>query len=152
MRLNDFLNLFKTRPMDPILIEVSCNLQPSDPKWQQISSLSLEIGYKGLNGKTIWKQIGWLREKLLPAGKNFAHALWRPAMTDHVLVFDFLPVRVPGSHQAEQGYRLRKKITTQEGKSQTSRTGLISGDYADEHFTLHPMYPEISSEKAENVP
>lgn len=127
--------------MEPLLIEVSCNLSHNDPKWEQISSLSLEVGYRGLNGKTIWKHIGWLREKLLPVGRTFAHALWKPAMTDHVLVFDFLPVPHPGSPEPEQTYRLRKRIIGPDGQSRTARTGLLKGDYADEHFTLHPVYP-----------
>jgi hypothetical protein len=141
MRLQDFLTRFKTRPMEPLLIEVSCNLRPDDPKWEQISSLSLEVGYRGLNGKTIWKHIGWLREQLLPTGRTFVHALWKPAMADHVLVFDFLPVPFPGSPDPEQTYRLRKRITHPDGQSQTAKTGPLRGDYCDEHFTLHPVYP-----------
>ncbi|MFN0215339.1 MAG: hypothetical protein ACKVT2_13870 [Saprospiraceae bacterium] len=127
--------------MEPLLIEVSCNLNQNDPKWEQISSISLEIGYRGLNGKTIWKHIGWLRDRLLPTGRTFAHALWKPAMSDHVLVFDFLPVPQSGSLVPEQTYRLRKRIIDPNGLSRTARTGLLKGDYTDEHFTLHPMYP-----------
>jgi hypothetical protein len=141
MRLQDFLTRFKLRPMEPLLIEVSCNLSPNDPKWEQISSLSLEVGYRGLNGKTIWKHIGWLREQMLPAGRTFAHALWKPSMAEHVLVFDFLPVPHPGSPDPEQNYRLRKKIIDADGQSRTARTGHLKGDYTDEHFTLHPVYP-----------
>ncbi len=58
------------------------------------------------NFLTIWKHIGWLREQILPAGRSFAHALWKPAMTDHVLVFDFLPVPNPGSPEPEQNNQL----------------------------------------------
>lgn len=127
--------------MEPVLIEVSCNLRQNDAKWEHISSLSLEVGYRGLNGKTIWKHIGWLSDKLLPSGRTFAHALWKPAMADHTLVFDFLPVSHPGSQEAEQTYKLRKRIIDADGQSRTARSGLIKGDYADEHFTLHPIYP-----------
>ncbi len=127
--------------MEPLLIEVSCNLSQDDPKWEQISSLTLEIGYRGLNGKTIWKQIGWLREQLLPVGRTFAHALWKPEMSEHVLVFDFLPVPQPGSIEPEQTYRLRKRINRPDGQSRTARSGVLKGDYSDEHFTLHPVYP-----------
>ncbi len=141
MRIIEYLTRFKTCNMEPVLIEVRCNLNQNDPKWEQISSLSLEVGYRGLNGKIIWKHIGWLREQLLPSGRTFAHALWKPAMTDHILVFDFLPVPRPGSPNPEQTYRCRKKIVTAEGQSKTTRTGLLKGDYADEHFTLHPVYP-----------
>jgi len=141
MNLNDFLTRFKSRSMEPLLIEVSCNLSQNDPKWEEISSLSLEVGYRGLNGKTIWKHIGWLREQLVPTGRNFAHALWKPAMTDHVLVFDFLPVPHLGSPEPEQSYRLRKRIVGPDGKSRTARSGLLKGDFTDEHFTLHPVYP-----------
>lgn len=143
MTLNEFLTRFKARSMEPLLIEVSCNLGKNDPKWEGISSLSMEVGYRGLNGKTIWKHIGWLRERLIPTGRTFAHALWKPAMTDHVLVFDFLPVPHPGSTEAEQTYKLRKRITSPDGQSKTARTGLLKGDYTDEHFTLHPVYPTL---------
>lgn len=142
MRLQDFLTRFKTRLMEPLLIEVSCNLPPDDPRWEHISSLSLELGYRGLNGKTIWKHIGWLREQLLPSGRSFAHALWKSTMADHVLVFDFLPVPYPGSAKPEQNYRLRKRITTPDGQQKTVRSGLLIGDYSDEHFSLHPVYPQ----------
>lgn len=133
--------------MEPLLIEVSCNLRPNDPKWEQISSIALEIGYRGINGKTIWKHIGWLRDRIVPAGRTFAHALWKPSLTDHVLVFDFLPVQTPGSQEAEQTYKLRKRIISPEGQSKTARTGRIKGDYIDEHFTLHPVYPTITQTK-----
>ena len=34
--------LDKIRKMDPLLIEVRCNLSPDDPQWEQIESLKLE--------------------------------------------------------------------------------------------------------------
>lgn len=127
--------------MEPLLIEVCCNLNQNDPNWKGISSISLEIGYKGLHGKTIWKHIGWLREQIAPSGKTFAHALWKPAMTGHTLVFDFLPVPPVGNKCPELNYRLKKRIIRLDGQTKTARTGLLRGDYQDEHFTLHPVYP-----------
>lgn len=141
MRLADFIQLFKTRPMEPLLIEVSCNLSPNDPRWENISSLALEIGYRGLNGKTIWKHIGWLSEQILPSGRSFAHALWKASMSDHVLVFDFIPVPQAGNSKPEMSYQIRKKIIAPDGQCKTARPLRLKGDYTDEHFTLHPVYP-----------
>lgn len=135
-------DLIHLRLMEPVLFEIRCNLGPEDPGWTNIASLSLEVGYRGLQGKIIWKHIGWLREDPPTPGKNFAHALWKPNMTQHVLVLDFLPV--PGKPEGkclEQGYWLRKKIVKIEGYSQTLKTGILRGNYSDEHFTLLAVYP-----------
>lgn len=128
--------------MEPLLIEVSCNLSPNDPKWEELSSLAVEVGYRGFNGKTIWKQIGWIREQLMPPGRSFAHAIWKPMMTGHVLVFDFLTVPLPGSKLQEQTYRIRKRIIKVDGQRQTARSGPIKGDFSDEYFSVHPIYPQ----------
>jgi hypothetical protein len=62
-------------------------------------------------------------------------------MSDHVLVFDFIPVCKTGNAATEKNYKVRKKITTPDGQSRTMRSGNLSGDYSDEHFSLHPIYP-----------
>lgn len=91
----------------------------------------------------LWKQIGWLRDHLLPAGKSIAHALWNQTSAGLVLIFDFLPVMLPNSTGLDKTYRIRKKIRTANGRSRSSRSGELQGAYQDEHFTLSPMYPEI---------
>lgn len=139
------LILEKIRKMDPFLIEAHCNLAPDDPHWEQIESLKLEVGYPGLGGKTIWKSIGWLKEKTLPIGRSFAHALWKPKTTAHVMVFDFLPVLIGNTNETNKHYRIRESITLVDGRQKTSRTGPLRGEYSDEYFTLHPQYPGAKS-------
>lgn len=129
--------------MTPFVIEVRCNLTPESPQWQDINSLTLEIGYPGRGGQVLWKHIGWLRDHLLPAGKNIAHALWNQTSSSLVLIFDFLPVTLPNSTGLDKTYRIRKKIKTANGRSRTSKSGALQGDYRDEHFTLSPRYPEF---------
>jgi hypothetical protein len=131
--------------MDPFLIEVRCNLSPDDPQWDRIESLKLEVGYPGLGGKIIWKGIGWLEEQTNPIGRSFAHALWKPKMAAHVLVFDFLPVFIGNTNETEKYYRIRESITTTDGRHKTSKTGPVRGQYSDDFFTLHPRYPNTKT-------
>lgn len=128
--------------MNPVIFEVRCNLTPESPQWKDINSLALEIGYPGRGGQILWKQIGWLRDQLLPAGKGIAHALWSQATAGLVLIFDFLPVTLPDSNEPDKTYRIRKKIETANGRSRTSQSKILTGEYKDEHFTLLPQYPE----------
>lgn len=138
--------LDKLRKMDPFLIEVRCNLMPDDPQWEKIESLKLEIGYPGLSGKTIWKSIGWLKEKTIPIGRSFAHALWKPKMATNVLVFDFLPVFIGSTNETDKQYRMRASIISNDGRQRTAKTGRLRGAYIDEFFTLHPQYPGAKSQ------
>lgn len=131
--------------MTPLVFEVRCNLTSESPLWQDINSLTLEIGYPGRGGEILWKQIGWLRDHLLPAGKSIAHALWSQTSTGLVLIFDFLPVMLPHNDGFEKTYRIRKKIKAANGRSHTSKSGILEGEYQDEHFTLSPQYPEIGN-------
>ncbi|MBL7828883.1 MAG: hypothetical protein JNJ57_19770 [Saprospiraceae bacterium] len=137
--------LEKLRNMDPFLIEVRCNLPQDAPEWQQIESLTLEIGYPGIGGKTIWKSIGWLQDKTIPIGRSFAHALWKPNLAAQVLVFDFLPMFIGGTNETEKRYRVRELISTTDGRRKTAKTGLLRGVYSDEFFTLQPQYPGAKS-------
>lgn len=139
------LFLEKLSKMDPFLIEARCNLRPDDPQWEKIESLKLEVGYPGLGGKIIWKSIGWLQEKTMPIGRSFAHALWKPKMTAHVMVFDFLPVFIGSTNETNKHYRVRESIITTDGLQKTSRTGPLRGEYTDEYFTLFPQYPGAKS-------
>lgn len=133
--------LEKLRKMDPFLIEARCNLSPDDPQWEQIESIQLEVGYPGLGGKTIWKSIGWLQEKTSPIGRSFAHALWKPKMTAHAIVFDFLPVFIGTTNETEKNYRIKASVITVDGRQKTSKSGPVRGQYIDDFFTLHPRYP-----------
>ena len=137
--------LEKLRKMDPFLIEVSCNIGPDDPQWQQIESIRLEIGYPGLGGKTIWKSIGWIQEKAMPVKRSFSHALWKPQMAMQVMLFDFLPAFIGDTNETHKDYRLKASITTTDGRQKTSRTGPLRGAYTDEYFTLQPQYPGAKS-------
>jgi hypothetical protein len=128
--------------MNPVLIEVHCNLPADDPNWKEIEGLQLEIGYPGRGGQTLWKHIGWLRDQMTPAGRQFAQAIWSQEMTNHVLVFDFLPVITSQGKGPEKSYRIRKSVTTASGRSKKIGTRLLKGDYHDEHFAFHPIYPE----------
>ena len=129
--------------MTSLVFEVRCNLTSESPLWQDINSLTLEIGYPGRGGQILWKQIGWLRDHLLPAGKSIAHALWNQTSAGLVLIFDFLPVMLPDSAGFDKTYRIRKKIKAANGRSRTSKSGVLEGEYQDEYFTLSPQYPEV---------
>ncbi|MCC6461698.1 MAG: hypothetical protein IT260_14585 [Saprospiraceae bacterium] len=128
--------------MDPVLIEVRCLLNEAATEWEYISNISLQIGYPGRGGNTLWKHIGWLRDRLLPSGNAFAQAEWSKEMVNHVLVFDFLPVVPPNQFEAERSYRIRKNVTDANGRTRRRRSGILEGDYSDEHITLHAIYPE----------
>ncbi|MCW5923948.1 MAG: hypothetical protein KIS77_16520 [Saprospiraceae bacterium] len=128
--------------MRPLFFEVRCNLSQESPLWNDIHSLSLEVGYPGRGGQMLWKRIGWLNDQLLPAGKGIAHAVWNRASTSLILIFDFLPVMLPDSAVLDKTYRIRKKIKTAAGRSRVSHSGILQGEYRDEHFTLSPQYPE----------
>jgi len=128
--------------MTPFIIEVRCNLTPESPQWKDINTLTLEIGYPGRGGQTLWKRIGWLRDHLMPAGKSIAHALWNQTSAGLVLIFDFLPVMRTDSTGLDKTYLVRKKIRTVKGRSRSTQTEVLQGDYKDEHFTLMPNYPE----------
>jgi hypothetical protein len=131
--------------MTPLVFEVRCNLTSESPLWQDINTLTLEIGYPGRGGQILWKQIGWLRDHLLPAGKGIAHALWNQATAGLVLIFDFLPVMLPDTPSLDKTYRIRKQIKPVNGRSRTSKSKMLQGDYRDEHFTLSPRYPETEN-------
>lgn len=131
--------------MTPVTIEVRCNLTPESPHWKDINSLTLEIGYPGRSGQVLWKQIGWLRDQMLPTGKGIAHALWNKTTAGLVLIFDFLPVLHPNSAEPEKTYQIRKSIRPAKGRARTLKSGFLKGQYQDEHFTLSPFYPETAN-------
>ncbi len=127
--------------MNPLLIEVHCTLGKGDPKWTSVTSMTIEIGYPGRNGLTLWKHIGWLKDRASMTGRDFVQALWNSSITDRVLVFDFLPVLRTKSQKTETAYRIRKTLVSDNGRQQSS-TRLLRGNYQDEHFNLVITYPE----------
>ena len=125
----------------PVIIEVRCRLECESPEWEEIDDLSLEVGYRAKSGKTLWKNIGWLRDRIEPVGKNFAHALWRSKSTDQVLAFDFIPTDDPKSQSTDRTYFIRKVVTAVNGRRRTSKPQMLRGDYEDNFFEVTPTYP-----------
>lgn len=131
--------------MNPLIIEVRCNLSPDNPQWNEINSMRLEVGYPGTSGEIIWKHIAWLNDQLLPSGKSIAHAIWDRATAGLVLIFDLLTVRRTEGAEPEKTYCIRKHIVGADGHSRTTKSRLLQGDYKDEHFSLIPRYPNPES-------
>jgi hypothetical protein len=127
--------------MDTLLIEVHCTLGQDSPQWESVSTMTIEIGYPGRNGQTLWKHIGWLKDRLSITGRDFVQALWNSSVTDRVLVFDFLPVLRTNTQKTVTEYRIRKTLLTANGRQQTS-TRVLHGNYQDEHFTLVTSFPD----------
>jgi len=127
--------------MDPLLIEVHCTLGQDSPQWESVSTMTIEIGYPGRNGQTLWKHIGWLKDRFSITGRDFVQALWNSTVSDRVLVFDFLPVLKSNTQKTETAYRIRKTLLSPNGRHQTS-TRVHRGNYQDEHFNLVVKLPE----------
>ncbi len=125
--------------MEPLIIEIGCALSPQDPRWNEIETLSVEIGYPNKEGKTHWKHIGWLRDALTPLRKTFSHALWSKSQNRHKLLFDFLPIARRNTAEPQTEYLLRKRVTTPDGRSRTSRPTRHNGNFTDDfvHIKIH---------------
>jgi hypothetical protein len=138
----DHLTLKNQPTMKPVHFEAHCALRENDPLWNTIRNISIEIGYPGIAGKTLWKQIGWLQTGAGAFNRTIVHALWDRALATQILFFDFLAVQTPETGEVEKSYRLRKTITRSDGHVLPSREILIQeGQYADEHFVLEVHYP-----------
>lgn len=135
----------KNQPaMKPVHFEAHCALKENDPLWSTIRNISIEIGYPGIGGKTLWKQIGWLQTGAGVFHRTIAHALWDRALAAQVLFFDFQPVQAAPDGEVEKSYRLRKTITRADGHTLPSREVFIKeGQYTDEHFVLQVYYPSV---------
>ncbi len=131
--------------MNPVIIEVHCNLPSDSPQWNEINSMRLEVGYPGRSGEIIWKHIAWLNDQLLPSGKSIAHAMWDQATAGLVLIFDFLTVLQIENTEPEKNYCIRKHIISANGRLRTTKSRLLQGNYKDEHFSLIPRYPNPES-------
>lgn len=125
----------------PVIIEVRCRLERESPEWEAIDDVALEVGYRAKSGKTLWKHIGWLRDRIEPVGKNFAHALWKRKSADQVLAFDFIPTEDPKSQETDRTYFIRKIVTAADGRRRTSKAQTLRGEYTDEYFEVSPTYP-----------
>lgn len=126
----------------PIIIEVRCRLQHESPEWKEIDDLSLEVGYRTQSGRTLWKNIGWLRDKLEPLHSGCAHALWKQKSADQVLAFDFIPVEEAKTHHTDKTFYIRRVVTAANGRRRTSRPQTLKGHYEDEFFQVSPSYPD----------
>jgi hypothetical protein len=130
--------------MYAVMIEVRCRLQQDNPGWNNISRISLEAGYPGRSGKTIWKHIGWQQDPSASIGKSFIHAIWNPQLTEQIIVFEFMPVYLTNPDKPEQTYRIRETITNTDGKQKRINSRLLRGNYQDEYFNITPQYPETN--------
>jgi hypothetical protein len=130
--------------MDALLIEIRCNLSADDHHWKNIRSISLEIGYPGLRGQTLWKQTGWLQGRVLSAGSSSAHALWNRQTTGQTVVFDFHPLMLPENTEPEKSYCFRRSVMYEDGRLRTSKPIVVEeGVYTDQFFSCIPQYPKV---------
>lgn len=128
--------------MKTLTIKVHCLVHAEDARWDTMESVTLEIGYPGLNGQTLWKHIGWLKEPQHTLAKSFAHALWSRQTVENTLVFDFLPVRLSDSGFVEESYCYRTHTTGIDGKIQATKIQIVKGPHTDLFFSFLPQYPE----------
>lgn len=127
--------------MEPVLVEVSCKLDKDHPKWNEIESMYIEIGYPGKSGNTLWKHIGWLKDKLSPFSRNFAHALWDKDHYAHTLTFDFYPAPKPQEPGILDKFYIKKHITEKNGNTRVSKSMLVRGDFSDDIIALNTIIP-----------
>lgn len=127
--------------MGTLTIEVHCLLQADDARWESMESLTLEIGYPGLNGQTHWKHIGWVQEPANSLPKSFAHALWSQQSAEHTIVFDFLPVLLPHTGALEKTYCYRTHALGTNGKLHSTKMKIVRGPHTNLFFSFMPCYP-----------
>lgn len=127
--------------MSTLTIEVHCLLPPDDARWDRMESMTLEIGYPGLNGQTHWKHIGWVQEPHPGLTKSFSHALWSQNAANRTIVFDFPQVFNPGSGAPEKSYCYRAHLMGTDGKMQTTKMKIVEGIHANLFFSFKPHYP-----------
>jgi hypothetical protein len=129
--------------MEPVIVEVSCNLDKDHPKWNEIESVYIEIGYPSIQRKTTtWKHTGWLKDIAIPFSKLFSHALWSQRFPNHTLSIDFYPVMQEGSGELVDQFYLKRHILDRNGHTTSSKSMLVRGDFSDEMFTLKAIFPK----------
>ena len=124
--------------MGTLSIEVHCLLKADDVRWETMESLTLEIGYPGLNGQTHWKHIGWVQEPQNSSAKSFTHALWSRQTAGQTIVIDFLP---PPTGALEKTYCYRTHTMGIDGKTQSTKVKIVEGFHTDLFFSFKPCYP-----------
>jgi len=127
--------------MEPVLIEVKCKLRSEEPLWENIRSISVEVGYPGEGGQIRWKQTGWLKDQYHTEGKLFTHALWSQENWEQIVVFDFQPVINPESGALELAYRIRQTITQTNGRQKTFESKRLTGNYSDDYCAFQLFEP-----------
>ncbi len=141
LNLTRFLIKHQGYAMRTLSIQVRCLLQAGDARWDTMESLTLEIGYPGRNGQTLWKHIGWLQEQHSSLAKSFTHALWSRETVENALVFDFLPVSAAPSGLVEKAYYYRTHTTGIDGRVHSTKAKLVEGPHTDLFFSFMPHYP-----------
>jgi hypothetical protein len=131
--------------MEPVIVEISCNLDENHPKWNEIESMYIEIGYPGRTGGMLWKHIGWIKNQIVPFSRHFSHALWDKQNSTHTMAFDFSPVADEDSNEVVDKFYLKKHITDSEGNATSSKSMLVRGDFSDEMFTLKAIIPSTKN-------
>lgn len=127
--------------METLTIEVHCLLPSDDAHWDTMETLTLEVGYPGLNGQTHWKHIGWVPEKQPGLTKSFCHAQWNQHAANHTIVFDFPPRIDPQSGAPEKSYCYRTRLMGTDGKIQTTKMKIVEGFHTNLFFSFKPHYP-----------
>jgi hypothetical protein len=132
------LHLIKpiSRTMPFIRIEVHCLLSPEDPRWKEMNSVALEIGYPGRRGDTLWKHIGWIQQTSPAANKQFAHALWSRDNSQQILEFDFLPAYQENTHAINLTYCIKKQVFQANGRTKHLKPKILKGNFQDDIFSL----------------
>ncbi len=128
--------------MKTLLIEVACKLKPDDPRWEDVQSLALEIGYPAKGGAIIWKQIGWLKGETNTLARPFSYAIWTREMANQILEFDFLVVTDPITGAPEKQCKLKKTITPINKKAKIAQSLLQTNHFEDEFFSVTLYFPE----------
>lgn len=127
--------------METLTIEVHCLLPSDDARWDTMETLTIEVGYPGLNGQTHWKHIGWAPEKQPGLTKSFCHAQWSQHAANHAIVFDFPPRIDPQSGAPEKSYCYRTRLMGTDGKIQTTKMKIVEGFHTNLFFSFKPHYP-----------
>ncbi len=127
--------------MEPLTIEVRCLLNPNDLRWNNIETITLEIGYPGLSGQILWKHIAWIQEPSAGFVRTFAHAIWARQTADSVLVFEFMPVLPAETGRLEKKYCYRVHQLEPDGYLRRSPVQSADGAHQNDLFLFTPCYP-----------
>jgi len=131
--------------MEPLLIEVQCLLAPGDYRWEQIESVTLEVGYPGLSGQTLWKHIAWVQKPATGFVRSFAHAIWARQTAESVLVFEFMPLIPAETGKLEKKYSYRIHQVEIDGHLSRSKIQVADGVHRDDLFLFTPRYPALTT-------